>query len=134
MEINAETLNQFFQLLTIAILAIIAWWNKQRTDSAATTAAATVQTAQTNAVMAAPTLIVVTGPWSGGTDLTSKVDNISSKAGTRVIIDEVSGAFQLIDDRIAQNFIVGGAGPGAGASGVYKFSGNLTLVSRGKLY
>jgi hypothetical protein len=52
-EIDATTLNQFFQALTVLILALIAWWNKQRTDSAATTAAATTQTAASNAAMAA---------------------------------------------------------------------------------
>jgi hypothetical protein len=52
MDVNAETLNQFFQVLTVLILALIAWWNKQRTDSAATTAAATTQTAASNAAIA----------------------------------------------------------------------------------
>jgi len=133
MEIDANTLNSFFTMLSALILAIIAWYNKQRTDSAAVTAAATTQTAETNTTMAAPALVIVTGPWDGGSDPTTKADNISSKAGTRVIVDEESGSFQLIDDRIAQNFIVGGAGKNSGPSGEFKFSGNLALVTRGKL-
>ncbi|MFA5379070.1 MAG: hypothetical protein WC455_25165 [Dehalococcoidia bacterium] len=53
MEITADTLNQFFGMITVVILAIIAWYNKQRTGSAATTAAATTSTAATNAAIAA---------------------------------------------------------------------------------
>jgi len=52
MDINAETLNQLFGAISVLILAVIAWYNKQRTESAATTAAATTQTATTNAAIA----------------------------------------------------------------------------------
>jgi len=53
MAIDTEMTNQIVQLVTLIILAIIAWYNKQRTDSAATTAAATTQTAASNAAIAA---------------------------------------------------------------------------------
>jgi hypothetical protein len=53
MDITADTLNQFFSMVSVVILAIIAWYNKQRTESAATTAAATTATASTNANIAA---------------------------------------------------------------------------------
>lgn len=55
MIINETTLTQFFSALTVLILAIIAWYNKTRTDSAAITASATTQTASSNAQMAAAT-------------------------------------------------------------------------------
>lgn len=52
MEIDSNTLNSFFSALTVLILALIAWWNKQRTDSAAITATATTQTASSNQAIA----------------------------------------------------------------------------------
>jgi hypothetical protein len=51
--IDEVTLNTFFAALTALILAIIAWYNKQRTTAAVQTATAAVQTASTNAYMAA---------------------------------------------------------------------------------
>ena len=84
------------------------------------------------AAAAATNLITVTGPWDGGTDPNSKADNISSRIGTRVIMND-AGAFQLIDDRIARDFIVGGSGKNAGASGVFKFTGNLAAITHGAL-
>jgi len=53
--IDEVTLNTFFAALTALILAIIAWYNKQRTTAAVQTATAATQTAMTNAVMAAAT-------------------------------------------------------------------------------
>lgn len=52
-QIDEVTLNTFFAALTALILAIIAWYNKQRTTAAVQTATAATQTAMTNAVMAA---------------------------------------------------------------------------------
>lgn len=52
MEIDSTTLNTFLTALSALILAIIAWYNKQRTDSAVQTAAATQSTALSNAQMA----------------------------------------------------------------------------------
>lgn len=133
MAVESIDMQSVLDALMVIILAIIAWYNQKRTTAAITTAEATVKTAATNAEMATPAFVVVTGPWDGGTDPNSKDDNISSKAGTRVIIDEQAGAFQLIDDRIAQDFIVASSGKNSGASGQFKFSGNLALVTRGKL-
>jgi hypothetical protein len=133
MEIDGNTLNGLFQALTVGILALIAWYNQQRTASAATTAAATTSTATTNAAIArkedAPTtpLIIVTGPWTSNDKPNESVD------GTRVIVDENTGAFQVIDDRIAPNFIEESVGANAAQSGKFRFTGNLSLVTHGKL-
>jgi hypothetical protein len=127
------TLDTVLQLIIAAILGIIAWYNQQRTKAAQTTAIATVKTAETNSLIAAmtppapPALVIVTGPFDGN------VKPHSSRAGTRVIMDDGSGSFQLIDDRIAQNFIVEGAGSGAGASGEFRFTGDLSKITHGKL-
>ncbi len=52
MEITADTLNQFFGMLTVIILAIIAWYNQQRTASSVKIADATRDTAETNTKIA----------------------------------------------------------------------------------
>jgi hypothetical protein len=77
MIIDETTLTQFFSALTVLILAIIAWYNKTRTDSAAITAAATTQTAVTNQAMAA----VTPGIASPTTTPTAPASMVSQPAG-----------------------------------------------------
>lgn len=62
--IDESTLNTVLSALIALILAIIAWYNKQRTTAAVQTATAATQTAMTNAVMAAATApaVQVSGP------------------------------------------------------------------------
>jgi hypothetical protein len=77
MIIDEITLTQFFSALTVLILAIIAWLNKQRTDSAAITAAATTATASSNAVMADATPVST----PAGTVPISPVSIVAQPAG-----------------------------------------------------
>ena len=53
--IETTAFSEFMALLTAILLAIIAWYNKQRTESATVTAEATTATARTNAAMAVQT-------------------------------------------------------------------------------
>jgi hypothetical protein len=109
--------------IAVIVIAILSHINLK---SAITTTTASAMSATTAPATVDPLLVIVTGPWSGNT--------ATSKIGTRVIIEEATGAFQLIDDRVAKNFIEASAGPGAGASGAFKMSGNLAAITRGKLY
>jgi hypothetical protein len=63
-EIDPEILNTFLAALTALILAIIAWYNRQRTVSAAITATATTQTATTNQAMATAAPVAPIAPMS----------------------------------------------------------------------
>ena len=55
LDIDPALLTAVFEALIVLLLAIIALFNKKRTDSAAVTAAATTQTAVTNQAMAIAT-------------------------------------------------------------------------------
>lgn len=102
------------------IVAIANHFNTATTTTATSTTASTSTVAVASATAAAT--VTVTGPWDGNTVKTSKI-------GTRVLISTTL-AFQLIDDRIATNFIVGGGGANAlAAPSPWTFSGNLALIS-----
>lgn len=72
--------------------------------------------------------VSVTGPFGG-----SKPTTLT---GTRIIVSTATGtggAFQVINDNIAKDFIVASAGAYALNSGTFTFSGNLSLITYGTL-
>lgn len=147
MEIDTTTLNSFFAALSALILIIIAYLNKIRTDSAATTAAATSATATTNAAIAATEKTAVAqitattvsvapangtvwahGPWHGDKEYTTII-------GTRILVNDNTLAFQVVDDRIAKGFPIATSGPNSLAAPTpWAFGGNLSLVFHGQTF
>jgi len=96
--------------------------------SASTTTPAAAQAATavatTTAAPSTGTTITVTGPWDGNV-------KVESRTGTRILVN-AQGAWQLINDNIAANYIVGGGGINSLAPpSPWTWTGNLSLVTWG---
>ena len=129
--------------VTVVLAAILAVVNQILKGTQTSAAGASVETATVPTTTTTPSTI--TEPATTTTVLPVVINTITvtgpfgsdkvkvSLTGTR-IIQAAGGAFQLINDGIAQNFIVASAGPNAIFSGEYSFSGNLTLITYGELY
>ena len=105
MTIDAETIQQFLAALTALILIIIAWYNKQRTDAAKSTAALTAaNTAATEANTAATVALstLATEPKPGFTLVRDGSAIAQGKDGYYARINPSPQAASLPDDKCWQ--------------------------------